>query len=77
MFSFFKKGDGEKSNELQGWPIGRVLTKMGKLTRAQVIEGLTRQKSDGAKLGEILVRLGYITTEDVDAALAAQKGASA
>lgn len=79
MFSFFKKGSagaaGAKSSELVGRPIGRVLTKMGKVTQAQVIEALTLQKREGEKLGEILVRLGHITSEDVAAALAAQKGA--
>ena len=64
------------SDELLGRPIGRVLTKMGKVTQPQVIEALTVQKKKGGKLGEILVSLGYVTPEDVAAALAAQKGES-
>jgi uncharacterized protein (UPF0261 family) len=61
-------------DELGGRPIGRVLTKMGKVTREQVIEALTRQKEAGGLLGEVMVRMGRVTTADVDRALLAQKG---
>ena len=57
-----------------GRPLGRVLTKMGKVTREQVVEALNAQKSRGGLVGEVLVRLGYVTAADVDAALAAQRG---
>jgi type IV pilus assembly protein PilB len=65
--------------ELQGRQIGRVLTKMGKITREQVVEALTVQKSLAAKgnrspLGRILIDLGYVKEGDVSIALAAQKG---
>jgi type IV pilus assembly protein PilB len=65
--------------ELQGRPIGRVLTKMGKVTREQVVEALGVQKSLMAKgnrspLGRILIDLGYVKEGDVSIALAAQKG---
>jgi type IV pilus assembly protein PilB len=61
-------------DQLQGRPIGRVLTKMGKVTREQVVEALTFQKSKGGALGRILIDLGYIREADLNIALAAQKG---
>jgi type IV pilus assembly protein PilB len=61
-------------DQLQGRPIGRVLTKMGKVTREQVVEALTFQKSKGGALGRILIDLGYIKESDLNIALAAQKG---
>ncbi len=62
--------------ELQGRPIGRVLTKMGKVTREQVVEALTFQKNrgKGVPLGRILIDLGYVKETEVNIALAAQKG---
>src|SRR4051812_49484255 len=63
-------------SELQGRPIGRVLTKMGKVTRDQVVEALQFQKTrgKGIPLGRILADLGYIKETDLNIALAAQKG---
>jgi type IV pilus assembly protein PilB len=61
-------------DQLQGRPIGRVLTKMGKVTREQVVEALTFQKSKGGALGRILIDLGYIKEADLSIALAAQRG---
>jgi type IV pilus assembly protein PilB len=61
-------------DQLQGRPIGRVLTKMGKVNREQVVEALTFQKSKGGALGRILIDLGYIKEADLNVALAAQKG---
>jgi type IV pilus assembly protein PilB len=61
-------------DQLQGRPIGRVLTKMGKVTREQVVEALTFQKSKGGALGRILIDLGYIKESDLNIGLAAQKG---
>jgi type IV pilus assembly protein PilB len=61
-------------DQLQGRPIGRVLTKMGKVTREQVVEALTFQKSKGGALGRILIDLGYIKEQDLNTALAAQRG---
>jgi len=60
--------------ELKGSPIGRVLTKMRKVTREQVVEALTFQKSKGGALGRILMDLGYIKEADLNVALAAQRG---
>jgi type IV pilus assembly protein PilB len=61
-------------SELKGRPIGRVLIKMGKVVREQVVEALTFQKSKGGALGRILVDLGYIKEADLNFALAAQRG---
>ena len=61
-------------DQLQGRPIGRVLTKMGKVSREQVVEALTFQKSKGGALGRILIDLGYIKEADLSTALAAQRG---
>ena len=68
-------GKGGDPN-LVGRPFGRVLTKMGKVTREQVVEALNLQKSKGGgiRIGEALVQLGYISMDDVLAALAAQRG---
>jgi type IV pilus assembly protein PilB len=46
--------------ELKGRKLGRVLTKLGKVSREQVHEALEIQKTRKAKIGEILVELGYI-----------------
>jgi type IV pilus assembly protein PilB len=60
--------------ELKGRPIGRVLTKMGKVTREQVVEALDFQKKKGGALGRILIELGYVKEADLNLALAAQRG---
>jgi len=60
--------------ELKGRPIGRVLTKMNKVTREQVVEALEFQKKKGGALGRILIDLGYIKEVDLNVALAAQRG---
>jgi type IV pilus assembly protein PilB len=65
--------------DLKGRRIGRVLTKLGKVTRDQVQEALNLQKSRKDKgqsepLGQLLVELGYITPTDVMQALAGQAG---
>ena len=62
-------------SELKGRKIGRVLTKMGKVTREQVNEGLQLQEQQKrVPLGQLLIELGYCTQEDVNAALAGQAG---
>ena len=68
-------GGGGGADPFVGRPLGRVLTKMGKLTREQVVTALNDQKHHGGLLGEVLVRLGYVTAADVNAALSAQRGA--
>ncbi|MGE5612587.1 MAG: type II secretion system ATPase GspE [Bacillota bacterium] len=61
-------------DQLQGRQIGRVLLKMSKITRDQLVEALTFQKSKGGALGRILIDLGYIKENDLNVALAAQRG---
>jgi carboxypeptidase Taq len=63
-------------DQLQGRPIGRVLTKMGCVTREQVVEALNHQNSRGGVLGKIFIDLGWVTERDVAVALAAQRGES-
>jgi type IV pilus assembly protein PilB len=66
-------------SELKGRRFGRVLTKLGKITRDQVHEGLKlqktrREKGQDVPLGKLLVELGYIEERDVMEALAGQAG---
>jgi len=60
--------------QLRGRRLGRVLIKMGKLTRDQVHEALHVQKQRRGPLGRILVELGYVNEDELNEALAAQKG---
>ncbi|HWB20717.1 MAG TPA: ATPase, T2SS/T4P/T4SS family [Phycisphaerales bacterium] len=65
--------------ELKGRRIGRILTKLGKVTRERVHEALQiqtarKEKGQVKKIGEILVELGVITQRDVLEALAGQAG---
>ena len=65
--------------KLKGRRFGRVLTKLGKLTREQVHEALgvqkiARKKGDHRKIGEILVEMALIQDEDILIALSGQAG---
>ncbi|UCC32795.1 MAG: Flp pilus assembly complex ATPase component TadA [Phycisphaerales bacterium] len=60
--------------QLRGRQLGRILIKMGKLRRSQVLEALDIQKERRGPVGAILVELGHITEEDLNFALAAQSG---
>lgn len=63
------------TSELKGRKLGRVLTKMGKVTREQVHEALAlQQKQPARKIGELLVELGHIAESDIRQALAGQAG---
>ena len=46
-----------KTDELKGRRIGRILTKMGKVTREQVHEGLQLQSQKRLPLGQLLIEL--------------------
>jgi type IV pilus assembly protein PilB len=61
-------------DQLKNRPIGRILTKMGKVSREQVVEGLNFQKNKGGALGRILIDFNYVSEPDLNIALAAQKG---
>ena len=62
--------------ELKQRRFGRVLTKMGKVSRDDVQAALTLQQTShkGKKLGAILLETGKITARDVEIALAGQFG---
>ena len=62
------------AQELKGRKLGRVLTKLGKVTREQVHEALAVQKTKKAPIGQLLVELGYCNPRDINAALAGQAG---
>ena len=62
--------------QLKGRPLGRVLIKMGKITREKVHQALSVQKESARALpiGQILIQLGFITEKDLNLALAFQLG---
>ncbi|MBU3729066.1 MAG: pilus assembly protein PilB [Phycisphaerales bacterium] len=59
---------------MKGRRLGRVLTKMGKVTREQVHAALSKQPSLKKKLGEVLVEMGLVTPRDIAVAVAGQAG---
>ncbi len=61
-------------SQLRGRTLGRILIKMGKITRTQVGEALEMQKKSPGPIGQILDELGYVNQADVQLALAAQVG---
>jgi type IV pilus assembly protein PilB len=66
-------------DQLKDRPLGRVLIKMGRLTREQVHQGLAVQQQQKTKrihtpIGQVLVEMGLITQKDLNFALAAQRG---
>jgi len=61
-------------SELKGRKLGRVLTKLGKVTREKVHEALAVQKTRKVPIGQLLVELGYCTQRDIQEALAGQAG---
>jgi type IV pilus assembly protein PilB len=69
-----KPGGIPPIDQLKDRKVGRVLTKMGKVTKEQVIEALGFQHKKGGQLGRILIDLGYIVESDLNIALAAQRG---
>ncbi len=60
--------------ELKGRKLGRILTKMGRVTREQIHEALEIQKERKAPIGQLLVELGYVSDRDVREGLAGQAG---
>src|SRR5262249_15039021 len=61
--------------DLRGRPLGRVLTKLGKIRREHVVEALNEQITSSAPIGQILVNRGRVNESDLQIALAFQKGA--
>ena len=74
-----RRGGGDVASQLKGRRFGRVLTKLGKITRDQVHEALRVQrarkdKGDRDLIGQILIELGLIDEFDVLEALSGQAG---
>jgi len=66
-------------DQLKDRPLGRVLIKMGRLTREQIHQALAVQQQQKAKkintpIGQVLIELGMVTPKDLNFALAAQRG---
>ncbi len=65
-------------SELKKRKMGRILTKLGKVTREQVHSALEKQRASDSKerrpIGEVLIEMGLITEADVQVALAGQAG---
>ncbi|MCP4248945.1 MAG: hypothetical protein GY778_18030, partial [bacterium] len=51
--------------QLKGRQLGRILIKMGRVKRKDVLEALEIQKSQGGPIGQIFVQLGHVTEEDL------------
>ncbi|MBN2131941.1 MAG: type II secretion system ATPase GspE [Sedimentisphaerales bacterium] len=62
--------------QLRGRPLGRILMKMGVLSRDKVHECLSIQKQRGGdvRIGEILMELGLVDETQLQVALAAKRG---
>ena len=60
--------------QLKGRRLGRVLTKLGRVTREQVHEALHLQKTRKEPIGKLLIDLGHIGDADLNEALAGQAG---
>jgi type IV pilus assembly protein PilB len=62
--------------QLRGRPLGRILMKMGILSRDKVHECLEIQKKrgEGVKIGQIFLELGLVNETQLQAALAAKRG---
>ncbi len=69
-----KTGTSIDPKELKGRRLGRVLTKLKKVTRDQVHEALQLQKTRKEPIGKLLVELGHVNDADVTEALAGQAG---
>ncbi len=62
--------------QLRGRPIGRILMKMGVLSRDKVHECLAiqKQRGGGIRIGDIFLELGLVDETQLQAALAAKRG---
>ena len=62
--------------QLRGRSLGRILVKMGLLTRDKVHQCLTVQKKKGGQIqiGQVMIELGLIDDKQLKKALAAQRG---
>ncbi len=60
--------------ELKGRKLGRVLTKLGKVSREQVHQALEVQKTRKEMLGKLLIEMGICKATDIAEGLAGQAG---
>ncbi|MFC1739041.1 GspE/PulE family protein [Planctomycetota bacterium] len=62
--------------QLRGRALGRVLTKMGILTRSKVHECLRiqKQRPEKIRIGQVFLELGLVDEDQLQTALAAQRG---
>jgi type IV pilus assembly protein PilB len=60
--------------QLKGQRLGRILVKMGVVTRPQVHEALDVQKQSGGPIGQILIDLGFINEKSRTLGLGYQSG---
>lgn len=62
--------------QLRGRPLGRILMKMGVLSRDKVHECLNiqKQRGGGIRIGDILLELGLVDESQLQVALAAKRG---
>ncbi len=62
--------------QLRGRPLGRILMKMGVLSRDKVHECLNiqKQRGGGIRIGDVLLELGLVDETQLQVALAAQRG---
>ena len=62
--------------QLRGRPLGRILMKMGVLSREQVHECLSvqKQRGGGIRIGDIFLELGLVDETQLQVALAAKRG---
>lgn len=70
-----KKASYPSAEQLRGRLLGKVLIKMGVLTRGQVNECLKIQESKEGriKIGQIFLELGLVNEKELEHALASQK----
>lgn len=65
-------------SQLKNRKLGRILTKLGKLTREQVHAALEVRTNTPAnakkKIGEVMLEMGLVTAQDIAVALAGQRG---
>ena len=68
------KNTGPDIEALRGRPLGRVLVKLGIISKEQIHAALSLQKKQGGPLGQILVENDFITSAQQNLALAYQAG---
>jgi type IV pilus assembly protein PilB len=65
-------------SQLKNRKLGRILTKLGKVTREQVHAALEVRTNNPAnakkKIGEVMLEMGLVTAQDIAVALAGQRG---